>query len=128
MDYEKKRREYACHFGDDDIVIDGIVLNPVHLLPQGQWKINQEIDFYMDDGADIYLLRIINSGENSITLCDDEYNDIRYIIVRRKVEHTTDTLSTIVKLLKEFPYAKKMHEKQRCIMFEMDSEEDESLL
>lgn len=108
-------KKFSCHFDDDDIIIDDFILNPVHILPQDKWKLNQEIDFYMNDNINIYLLRIINSNEYSITL--SESSDIRYIIVRVEVDETYDTLRKVVRGLKKFPYSKKIRGNQQSYNF-----------
>ena len=109
MFHKNNRKKYLCHFDDDDIIIDDFRLNPVHILPQGQWNKEQEIDFYMDDGANIYLLRIINRNENIIKLIDDKHNSIRYIIIHINVENTFDMLRKIIKRMKEIPYSSKIN-------------------
>ena len=115
MLYKNNYKKFSCHFGDDDIIIDDFILNPVHILPQNKWQLNQEVDFYMNDNINIYLLRIINSNEYSITL--SESSDIRYIIVRVKVDETYDTLRKVVMGLKEFPYSKKISGNQQSYSF-----------
>lgn len=106
------RKKYLCHFGDDDIIIGDFILNSVHMLPQGQWNLNQEVDFYMDDMKNIYLLRVINSNENIIKLIDSEYNNIRYIIVYINVDNTFVALRKIIKRLKEISYSSKINGKK----------------
>lgn len=105
MFHKNHRKKYLCHFGDDDIIIDNFRLNSVHIFPQEQWSKNQEVDFYMDDLSNIYLLRIINSNDNIITLSDNEYDIMRYIIVHINVENTLDALRKIIERLKEIPYS-----------------------
>lgn len=82
------RKKYSIHFGKDDVIVDGIRLNPIHQLHECEWEENQEIDFYMDDREQIYLLRIRNNDQNSISFCDDDYNTIRYIVVQMRVIDT----------------------------------------
>ena len=105
MFHKNHRKKHLCHFGDDDIIIDNFRLNSVHIFPQEQWSKNQEVDFYIDDLSNIYLLRIINSNDNIITLIDNEYNIMRYIIVHINVENTLDALRKIIERLKEIPYS-----------------------
>ena len=111
--HKNHRKKFLSHFGDDDIIIDDFRLNSVHIFPQEQWSKNQEVDFYMDDMVDIYLLRIINSNDNTITLIDNEHNSIRNIIIHINVENTLDVLRKIIERLKEIPYSNKINgEKQ----------------
>lgn len=111
-------KSFACHFGDDDIIIDSLVLNPVHVLPQGERDLNQEIDFYMYDNIGIYLLRVRNSNKNRISLVEDEENGIRYIVVEMKVKETFDALRKIVSELEKIPYSDKLDGKQQIYYYE----------
>lgn len=99
---KNNRRKYNMHFGEDNIVIEGVILNPVHILPDSQWRDNQEIDFYMDDEDCIYLLRLINNEKNIISLCD--CNDIRYIIVQTRINNWRDDLLRIIEIIKHIDY------------------------
>ena len=103
---KRKLKKYICHFGDDDIVIGDIRLNPVHILPKGQWETGREADFYMYDNSDIYLLRIISGDKCTVTLSDCE--DIRYIIICIPVDNIFETLEKIIPELKKLPYGKKI--------------------
>ncbi|MDE7121209.1 MAG: hypothetical protein K2O42_03510, partial [Oscillospiraceae bacterium] len=86
----------------------------VHRLPQGEWEPEQEIDFYMDDGKNIYFLRIINCNGNMIQLMDDNlHKNLRWIIVCTQVEDTFAILKKIIKRLKEIPYASKINQKEQ---------------
>ncbi len=116
MFHKNNRKKYLCHFGEGDIMINGILLNPVHCLPEDKWSTEQEIDFYMDDSKDIYLLRIINSHKNTITLSDYS-NDIRYIIVRIPIINTIEALKTITSRIKRFPYSQKINGNQQSYKF-----------
>lgn len=106
MIFKNNRKIFSCHFGDDDIIIDKFILNPVHIIPENDMKPNQEIDFYLDDMKNIYLLRLINSNDNCITLSDC-YN-IRYIIVRLKIDNVSDALKKVISKLKVFNYSRKI--------------------
>ncbi len=114
--YKQKKKKYSMHFDHEDIVVDNIVINPVHIVPQCHWKPKQEIDFYMDDGLDIYFLRIINSNECKITIIDD--SKLRYIILYVPIESTYD-LRRIIKKLSEFPYNQKTTQKEKTCRFEI---------
>lgn len=72
----------------------------------------------MDDTVNIYLLRIVNNNDNTITLIDDEHNDIRYIIVHINVENTLDALRRITQRLKEIPYSNKISGEKQYYFFE----------
>lgn len=115
---KNQRKKHLSHFGDDDIIIDDFRLNSVHNLPLEQWSENQEVDFYMDDTVNIYLLRIVNNKDNTITLIDDEHNDIRCILVHIKVENTLDALRRITQRLKEIPYSNKTSGEEQYNFFE----------
>lgn len=65
---KKLRKISKTHFGSDDFMIAGFRLNAVHIIPEYIDK-NQELDFYLDTGYDIYLLRLINGIKKSITVC-----------------------------------------------------------
>lgn len=82
---EKRRKECAIHFGNDNFIIDGITLNAVHQYPESGWKLEQECDFYMDNGDDIFLLRIINNEKNKISFVNS--GCIIYIIVETKISN-----------------------------------------
>lgn len=64
----KLRKQAKSYFGDDDFIVNSFRLNAVHIIPK-EIKKSQELDFYLDTGYDIYLLRLENSKENSITVC-----------------------------------------------------------
>lgn len=115
MYHHKNQKRFQCHFGKDDIRIDNIVLNPVHILPENQWEVNQEIDFYMNDNGNYYLLRIINNDEYTMKLCDGD--EINYIIVCIPINDTYITLRKIIRQLKNFPYSKKIKHKEQTYRF-----------
>lgn len=72
----------------------------------------------MDDTVNIYLLRIVNNKDNTVTLIDDEHNDIRCILVHIKVENTLDALRRITQRLKEIPYSNKISGEKQYYFFE----------
>lgn len=80
---KKRRKKCAAHFGNDNFAVNGIILNAVHKYPGSVWKPEQECDFYMDNGDDIFLLRIINNKKNQISFSND--GRIIYIIVETLV-------------------------------------------
>ena len=115
-----RRKNCKCHFGEDDIIIQDFRLNAVHEFPQKTakgWEItfgthkyklkNLELDFYMDTGKDIYLLRLQDIAENMIFFIHRETitNEIlpmTYIIVRKKIsENIREELNEIIKKLIE---------------------------
>ncbi|GHV84592.1 hypothetical protein AGMMS50230_02000 [Spirochaetia bacterium] len=53
-----------CHFGED-IIIENYCLNAIHEIPI---KVIEriEFDFYINNGKDIYILRVQNKPENNI--------------------------------------------------------------
>lgn len=103
--YRLKRKKYGMHFGSDDIVIGDITLSSVHVLPENEWQTGQEADFYMDDGADIYILRLINSPDRRITLADGR---LRYIIIRTPIKDISNQISEIIGILRDIPYNRKL--------------------
>ena len=95
---QKQRKKYEVHFGEDDIWINGFRFNPVHIIPEISGEIS-EIDFYMDTGWEICLLRIHNSPLNKITFCSGE---ITYIIVEKELHfEIKKELKIITEILKE---------------------------
>ena len=109
------RKKYSIHFGKDDVIVDGIRMNPIHQLPDCEWEENQEIDFYMDDREQIYLLRIRNNDQNSISFYDDDYNPIRYIVVQMRVIDTYESLRQIIRTLKKYNYKDRDNKEIICI-------------
>ena len=59
----QRRLLTACHFTEDNISIHGVILNPVHIINFKKWSTNQEVDFYMDSGDDIFFLRLKNNNK-----------------------------------------------------------------
>ncbi len=77
----KRREMCSCHFGSDDIIVDGFIFNNVHVVPD-VWAEDQEVDFYLDTGDDICLLRLRNNDKNQITFCE---GTIMYLVVEKKM-------------------------------------------
>jgi hypothetical protein len=102
-----RRKQCECHFGEDDIIIDNFRLNPVHIIPENISD-NLEIDFYLDTGKDIYLLRLQNNDENKI-IFTNRYNKkitlLTYIVVRKRFERNIkEELLVIIKRLKSIHF------------------------
>lgn len=85
-----RQKECKCHFGEDDIVIGNFRLNAVHYVPAKVEK-GIELDYYMDTGKDIYLLRLQDNIENKIifvnrdTITKNKRILFTYIIVRKEL-------------------------------------------
>ena len=104
---EKRRRECMCHFGDDDIVIGHIRLNPVHVFPP-IWLTDTEMDFYMDDGDDIYLLTIRNNDKRILTVLYTR-KEIRDIVMELPTQGIDrQHLQGIIRALCSVPYVQKL--------------------
>jgi hypothetical protein len=104
-----RKKQCKCHFGDDNIIIDNFCLNAVNIIPENIPS-NFEIDFYLDTGKDIYILRLQNKPENKIYFIN-KYNKkitlLTYIIVRKAFgANINEELLIIIKKLKgiKFPY------------------------
>ena len=96
-----------CHFGDDDIVIGHIRLNPVHVFPP-IWLTDTEMDFYMDDGDDIYLLTIRNNDKRILTVLYTR-KEIRNIVMELPTQGIDrQHLQGIIRALRSVPYAQKL--------------------
>ena len=103
---KKRHKECLCHFGDDDIVIRNIRLNPVNVFPVS-WIKNQEMSFYMDDGDDIYFLTIRNNEKWIVTILHTrEIYDI--VMELPIVESNKEQLYHIVDILCSIPYTQKL--------------------
>jgi hypothetical protein len=92
------------HFGNGDILIGGFRLNPVHAIGEPPYESEAEFDFYMDTGADCYLLRVRNNAKNTITLCEHDANnyDLIYIVAEKLLSADIfDELICIVNELKK---------------------------
>lgn len=77
-----KKEKYEVHFGEDDFWINGFRFNAVHIIPKIPNEIT-EVDFYMDTGEEICLLRVRNSPLDKITFCQGE---ITYIIIEKTLQ------------------------------------------
>jgi hypothetical protein len=110
-----RKKNCGCHFGDDDRVIEGFRLNAVHEIPERGGQ-GTELDYYLDTGKDIYLLRLQYSGENRIlfvpsdTLIINKGVFFTYIIVRKRLSEelrkdiNTELREIVITLkTKEFP-------------------------
>lgn len=96
---KKLRKSASLHFGADDIIINGYRLNAVSVIPQYVKK-KQELDFYLDTGYDIYLLRLKNIEKNTITICPaTKICPIVYLIC--EVSYTNQTLFDILEIILE---------------------------
>lgn len=105
--HKKRRRECMCHFGDDDIVINDIRLNPIHVFP-ASWRDGTEMTFYMDDGDNIYLLTIRNSEKRILTVFYTR-KEIRDIVMELPIHgNSMSDLKRIVEALYRVPYAQKL--------------------
>ena len=110
-----RKKECKCHFGEDDIVIEEFRLNAVHYIPAKVEK-GIEIDYYMNTGKDIYLLRLQDNMENKIIFVNrDLVNIIKnnvikftYIIVRKRLydKNINKELGEIIGKLKEIKFPK----------------------
>jgi hypothetical protein len=119
-----RKKECKCHFGEEDIIIENFRLNAVHYVPVKAEK-GIELDYYMDTGKDIYLLRLQDNIENKIIFMNRELVNIlnntvikfTYIIVRKKLhgKNINKELGKIIKKLKEIKFPKYYEEK----MFEI---------
>ena len=97
MDYIDKKKYHSCHFGEDNIIINEFVLNAVHQIPNDISTVT-EIDYYLDTGYNIYLLRLINSDKNKITVIGGELD---YIIVEKRLNSNIDNeLRDIIEKIK----------------------------
>ncbi|MDR0434125.1 MAG: hypothetical protein LBH21_03560 [Gracilibacteraceae bacterium] len=113
-----RKKECKCHFGADDILIEDFRLNAVHYLPAKLEK-GIELDYYMDTGKDIYLLRLQDSIENTILFINRESvkrntaMQFTYIIARKKLydENINKELEKIIRKLKEIKFPKYHEEK-----------------
>ena len=97
------------------LVKTGVTTYRVITEHECEWVENQEIDFYMDDREQIYLLRIRNNDQNSISFYDDDYNPIRYIVVQMRVIDTYESLRQIIRTLKKCNYKDRDNKEIICI-------------
>lgn len=90
-----QKEKYEVHFGEDDFWINGFRFNAVHIIPN---EIT-EVDFYMDTGEEICLLRVRNSPLDKITFCQGE---ITYIIIEKTLQfEIKKELEMIAEILKK---------------------------
>jgi hypothetical protein len=128
--FGKLIRKNKCKplFGIDDIIIKNYKLNPVHdILWAVEFYFDKkeltelEIDFYMDTGKDIYLLRLQDNPQNKIIFtnkCNNRNTLVTYIIVLKKLsKNINKELEIIVKKLKEIRFPKYYEDK----MFEIEN-------
>ena len=93
-----QKEKYEVHFGEDDFWINGFRLNAVHIIPKIPDEIT-EVDFYMDTGEEICLLRVRNSPLNKVTFCQGE---ITYIIIEKTLQfEIKKELKIITEILKK---------------------------
>jgi hypothetical protein len=109
-----RKRQCKCHFGDDDIIIENFHLNAVNIIPE-KMSNNLEIDFYLDTGKDIYILRLQNKQENKIFFIN-KYNEkmtlLTYIIVRKTFgRNINEELLNIIRKLKSIKFPNYYNEK-----------------
>ena len=110
-----RKKECKPHFSEDDIIINNFRLNSVHCLPV-KVKSGIELDYYMDTGKDIYLLRLQDKIENKIIFINRDLVNITikftYIIVRKKLsENINKELETVINKLNEIGFPKYYEEK-----------------
>ncbi len=96
--YERKQKEHGSHFGKDDIIFSNIRANSVYVYPPKEWEEKDVIDFYVDNGKDIYFLKVICSRDNFIRL--NTSVKIKYYIVEteldiRKLENLQVLIETV---------------------------------
>lgn len=82
-DYEMKMKREKCanpHFGDNDILIDGLRLHPIHKLNE-PLEPGAELEFYVDSGKDFHILKVRNIPDNKITFFEERYPSNEFIII-----------------------------------------------
>ncbi len=93
-----QKEKHEVHFGEDDFWINGFRFNAVHIIPEVPDEIT-EIDFYMDTGDEICLLRIRNSPLDKVIFCQGE---ITYIIIEKTLQfEIKKELEIITEILKK---------------------------
>lgn len=90
----KNKKEQKIHFGKDDIVIIGCRLSAVHIIPKNI-KYGQEIDFYLYTDYDVYMLRLLNNDDNTITICPAN-NTFPLIYLVCRVSYNNDNIFLIL--------------------------------
>ena len=104
-----RRKFFACHFGEDDFFIESIRLNAVHQVPE-TYPPNCELDFYLDNEGDIFLLRLANSSKDElvyITSGELEHpaRHLTYLIVRKTLQYKiTKELSLVLRQIKKIGF------------------------
>jgi hypothetical protein len=104
-----RKKLFSCHFGEDDFFIEDIRLNAVHQIPE-TYSPNCELDFYLDNGDDIFLLRLENSPKNEliyITSGELEHpvRQLTYLIVRKTLQYKiTKELSLALRKIKKIGF------------------------
>lgn len=79
----KIRKQMAVHFDEDTFRIGDYRLCAVHEIPRTYCE-NTELDFYVDDGQTVFLLRLQYSSENKIHFFPaDKITLIPYLIVQK---------------------------------------------
>lgn len=102
---KRNLKDQEVHFGEDDIILSGYRLTPVHCIPK-HIKMMQEFDWYLDTGYDIYLLRLRNSTglTNSITICPaDRICPMIYIVCETQFNNR-NIFITLEKVLVQLEY------------------------
>jgi hypothetical protein len=109
-----RKRQCKCHFGNDDIIIGDFHLNSVNIIPE-IIPDNFELDFYLNTGKDIDILRLQNKPENGIFFVN-KYNKkitlLTYIIVRKTLsKNINEELFIIIKKLRSINFPDYYEEK-----------------
>ena len=95
-----QKEKYEVHFGEDDFWVNGFRFNAVHIIPEIPDEI-REVDFYVDTGEEICLLRMRNSPSNKVTFCQGE---ITYIIIEKtlqfEIKRELEIIADILKKVK----------------------------
>lgn len=97
-----------------NIIIDNFCLCPIHEIPNKFGKNDEnysEVDYYLNTGYDVYLLRLHNSDKNTITFVPfEKKNSVIYIIVQRKFDSKNfyGQLKEVIERIKEAGIPKKL--------------------
>lgn len=116
----KRFKKYKCHFGKDNIILEDFCFNPVHIVPK-RFEYDREVDFYLDTGYDIYLVRFRHNNKNKITFIYRNSEDsIIYICIEKLLDgkEFKNELNLAVRLLKILPIQRKKFDD--CISFPID--------
>lgn len=78
---KRKIRKKKCkvHFDSDSFQIKDYKVAPVHKIKENI-SYNQELDFYISTKYDTYLLRLINSNEESGVIYPSKDDGVIYIV------------------------------------------------